>query len=307
MIRCLFLVALLAGTATAQTAEIMPLDPPALPEADVQQLNVQGPSEVLLTQGTSVSANSGGSAGGEQAGNGTNPAENARRFVLRNEYLELGSGLVVNSTIARLNLPAFGKKGGIGFELPFNYYDPTQPNIGQFGGIGDIKMNASYNFWTSDSKKLTLFGGADFWAPTADSVTITRNPTNNQLSVQDIGTGKYRAAPYAGFVYAFSATRIFAPLYQHEFSFAGDSSRQTIHRGVVRVFFMNAWESGIYVLPEAQMIIDYTNINRLDVFLAPEVGYSWKGTTLFGKPGFGINPGENNRYVGINFGLRQDF
>jgi hypothetical protein len=108
-------------------------------------------------------------------------------------------------------------------------------------------------------------------------------------------------------VYAFIATSIFAPIYQHEFSYAGDPNRPNIHRGVVRVYFMNAWQSGLYVLPEAQLLIDYTNTNRLDVFPMPEVGYSRKGTTFFVKPGLGINPGPNNRKVGVNFGIRQDF
>ena len=152
-----------------------------------------------------------GGAGDGGGGNGTNPAENARRLVLRNEYLRLGSGLVVNTTIAKLSVPAFGKKGSVYFELPFNYYDPTQSNISQFGGIGDFKVGASYNFWTSESKKVTLLGGADFWAPTADNFAATRNPVTNTLSFQESGTGKFRAAPMAGLVYAFSPTRPVQP------------------------------------------------------------------------------------------------
>jgi hypothetical protein len=240
-------------------------------------------------------------------GNGTNPADTARRFVLRNEYLELGGGVVVNTSIARFSFPAFEKRGAVSFELPFNYIDTRLPNLGQVGGLGDFKLGLSYNLFTSESKQLTILGGADFWVPSADNVLLGRRADTNTFTFQDIGTGKFRAGPFAGMVYAFDPTLIVAPIYQHEFSFAGDGTRADINRGIVRLFAMKAFESGFYLLPEAQLLIDYRNGGDIDAFLAPEVGFSRKGTTIFAKPGFGINPDANNRYYGINFGIRQDF
>jgi hypothetical protein len=154
---------------------------------------------------------------------------------------------------------------------------------------------------------VTVLAGADFWVPSADNVLLTQQPITNAVTFQDIGTGKFRAAPFAGLVYAFDPSFIVAPVYQHEFSFAGDQNRRDIHRGIVRLFLMKAFKSGVYVLPEAQILIDYQNKGDLDVFLAPEVGFSRKGTTFFAKPGFGINPDANNRYLGVNFGFRQNF
>lgn len=274
---------------------------------------VSSPPQQLLQDGASGQAAGGGKpADGDESGaggggNGTNPADTTRRFVFRNEYLELGDGVLVNTTVARFNFPVIGKRGTLSLELPFNYLDPRVPTVGPVGGLGDVKAGLSVNLWSSQNKKVTLLGGSDFWFPTADNVLLARNPVTNTITFQDIGAGKFRAAPFAGVVYAFSPAFLFAGLYQHEFSFAGDETRPDIHRGVVRLFLMKAWASGVYVLPEAQILIDYQNRNDLDVYLAPEVGFSRKGTTLFAKPGFGLNPDPSNRYLGVNFGIRQDF
>lgn len=278
----------------------MPLDPAAV-----------GPSQQLLQDGATGQAagesKQSDEGGGKDGGNGTNPADTAQTFVLRNEYLELGNGTVLNTTIARFNFPMFGGRAKLGFEVPFNSIDPRVPTVGPLGGLGDIKAGVSGALWASEGKKLTIVGGVDFWAPTADNVLLTSRPNTNTITFQDIGTGKFRVAPFVAGVYAFDKTFFFAPVYQHEFSIAGDETRANIHRGVVKLFMSKAFASGVYVLPEAQILIDYQNGNDLDVFLAPEVGFSKKGTTVYVKPGFGINPDPNNRYFGVNFGVRQSF
>jgi hypothetical protein len=271
-----------------------------------------GTADALLQDGANASlatqtANAAPDAAASGDNNGTNPADTAKTFVLRNEYLELGNGTVLNTLAARVNLPIFGGRAKLGVEVPFNYIDARRAEVGPIGGLGDLKLGLSAPLWQSDSKKLTFVSGADFWLPTADSVLLSRRPDTNTFTFQDIGTGKFRAGPFAALVYAFDPSFFFAPVYQHEFSFAGDRSRATIHRGVVKLFLSKAFTSGLYVLPEAQILVDFQNDNDLDVFLAPEVGYSRKGTTVFFKPGFGINADANNRQVGVSFGVRSSF
>jgi hypothetical protein len=44
-----------------------------------------------------------------------------------------------------------------------------------------------------------------------------------------------------------------------------------------------------------------------DAYVAPEFGYSHQNTTLYCKPGLGINPDQNDREWGIEFGARVQF
>jgi hypothetical protein len=266
-----------------------------------------GSADAMLQDGANPPSPAAKSGDGGGDNNGTNPADTAQTFVIRNEYLELGNGTVLNTLAARVNLPILGGKAKLGVEVPFNYIDARVPAVGPIGGLGDLKLGLSAPLWQSESKQLTFVSGADFWLPTADSIFFTRNTVTNTITFQDIGAGKFRAGPFVALVYAFDPTFFVAPLYQHEFSFAGDGNRGTIHRGVVKLFMSKAFASGLYILPEAQILVDYQNGNDLDVFLAPEIGYSRKGTTIFLKPGFGINADANNRQVGVTFGLRTSF
>jgi hypothetical protein len=62
------------------------------------------------------------------------------------------------------------------------------------------------------------------------------------------------------------------------------------------------------MLPEFNMVIDYRNGGNIDAYIAPEIGYVYKGTTLYAKPGFGITPdGPTDRNVGVEFGFRLAF
>lgn len=260
--------------------------------------DLSGPS----TSSTSASADAGNGDG--QQDNGTNPAQNATTFTASNEFYELDGGNQINTSYARLKFPIYDKRGSFLLEIPFAYYDFNAqfPALPEVGGLGDVKFQISYNTWTSCDKKLTMINFLEFYVPSADTALVTP-PMGNELTAFNIGTGKYVLGPGMGFVYAIEPNFIIAPLYFFEASVAGDDDRPMIRRGKWRIFAMYAWQSGIYTLPELQILTNYQTGNN-DTYFAPEFGYSKKGTTLYCKPGFGFDPDLNDRQWGIDFGAR---
>jgi hypothetical protein len=201
----------------------------------------------------------------------------------------------------------FDTRGSFLLEVPFTFYDFTSqfPALPEVGGLGDVKFQVSYNSCTSCDKKLTMINFLEFYVPSADTALVGLPAGGNELTAFNLGTGKYVLGPGMGFVYAFSPNTIFAPLYFFEASVAGDD-RPEVRRGKWRIFFMHAWDSGAYVLPEFQVLTNYLTGNN-DAYVAPEMGYATKGSTLYLKPGIGINPDQNDRQWGIEFGARVQF
>lgn len=243
-----------------------------------------------------------GQTSGEQ-NNGTNPAQNATTAIISNEYYRLSGGNQINNTYFRLKFPVYEKRGAVIFEVPFNYYDVEFPIDGEVGGLGDIKVQFNYNAWVSCDKRLTVLTMLESFIPSADNVLLTQIPDSNQFTALDIGTGQFVLGPGLGLVYAPRKNLIIAPLYFYEGSVAGIDSRPEINRGKLRVFMMYARPNGSYLLPEFQMVSNFNTGNE-DVYVAPEVGLSRKGTTIYVKPGIGIAPGINDREWGLEFGGR---
>lgn len=251
---------------------------------------------------------SGGAAAAEaQTDNGTNPAQNTTTFVVANEYYTLDGNNRINTTYARFKFPIYGGRGSVLFETPYVYYNfkATNSQLPNLGGLGDVKIQGSFNTWTSESKKLTMINFLEMYLPTADNAIVSRN-SGNELTAFNLGTGKYVIGPGLGFVYAIAPNFIVAPIYFYEASIFGDPDRVAIRRGKWRLFAMYAWKSGFYVLPEFQVLTNYLTWNN-DVYVAPEIGYSHKRTTLYVKPGIGIAPDQNDRQWGIEFGGRFQF
>lgn len=255
-----------------------------------------------------ASAAGGTGSGGGQTDNGTNPAQNITTFIASNEYYELDGGNQINTSYARLKFPIYDKRGSFLLEIPFTFYDVTAqfPAAPQVGGLGDVKFQLNYNTCISCDKKLTMINFLEFFVPSADTALVATPPGENELTAFNLGTGKYVLGPGMGFVYAVQPNFIIAPLYFYEASVAGDDERPEIRRGKWRVFGMYAWESGWYTLPELQVLTNYQTGDN-DTYVAPEVGYASKGTTLYCKPGIGVNPDINNRQWGIEFGARVQF
>jgi hypothetical protein len=249
-----------------------------------------------------------GGAGGGQDDNGTNPAQNATTFIATNEFFHIKGDNNINTTYARLKFPIYDKRGSVLLEIPFVHYDlrGLDPRLPQVGGLGDIKIQGSFNTWTSESKKLTLIHFLEFYIPSADNALVGRVQNPNEFIAFNLGTGKYVLGPGLGFVYAIRPNFIFAPLYFYEASVAGDPNRAMIRRGKFRIFAMYALPSGLYALPEFQAVTNYFNGNT-DFYFAPEIGYSHKRTTIYVKPGFGIDAEPGDRLWGIEFGARVMF
>jgi hypothetical protein len=274
-----------------------------------------GPAQLLTQGGQSLEQSAGGGqqagggdAGGGQQDNGTNPAQNTTTFIATNEYYTLDDGNRINTTYTRFKFPIYGRRGSVLLEVPYVYYNlkATAPGLPQVGGLGDVKVQGSFNTWTSADKKLTVINFLEVFLPTADNALVARTPLGNALTAFNLGTGKYVFGPGLGLVYAFAPNFIVAPLYFYEASAFGNSDRPDIRRGKVRLFLMYAWESGVYVLPEFQALTNYRTGNN-DFYVAPEVGYSHQRTTLYVKPGFGIDPDPGDRQWGLELGARVQF
>ena len=298
-------------TACGQDSQPAPTGPIGSPGYSAEAPTAPGQSFATLIgqpMADGGGSSGGGGDGGNQQDNGTNPAVNLTTFILSNEYFTLEGGNRINATYARLKFPTFGKRGSVLFEVPFVYYDlrATFPNIVPIGGLGDVRIQGTFNFWSSPERRLTavLFGQA--FLPTADNAVLANPLPNESFTVFNLGTGKYVLGCGLGLVYAFSPNFLFAPVYLYEPSVFGNPNRPTIRRGKWRVFAMYAFENGVHFLPEFQVVTNYLTGNN-DIYLAPEVGFTRKGTTFFSKPGFGIDAGPGERQWGLELGLRVQF
>lgn len=270
------------------------------------------PTDLLLAQATAPAEGGAAAAPQGEAGgggdNGTNPAANNTTFIASNEYYTLRGGNRINTTYARYKYPWYGGRGSMLFEVPFVYYNfkASAPGLPQIGGLGDIKLQGSFNTWRSEDKRITIINFLEVFVPTADNALVARGPIDNDLTAFNLGTGKYVFGPGVGLVYAVAPNFIIAPLYFYEASAFGNSDRPTIRRGKFRLFAMYAWQSGLYVLPEFQALTNFLTGNN-DLYMAPELGYSTKHTTAYIKPGFGLAPDRNDREWGLEVGFRVQY
>ena len=298
-------------TADAQDPQLAPPGPADTLRSLAEMATSPGQSFSTLT-GQSVpdggGASGGGGGGASQQDNGTNPAQNLTTFILTNEYYTLDGGNRINTTYARFKFPTLDKRGSVLFEVPYVYYDfrANLPNTVPIGGLGDVRIQSTFNFWTSADKRLTaiLFGQA--FLPTADNAILAKPLPETSLTVFNLGTGKYVLGGGVGLVYAFAPNFLVAPIYLYEPSVFGNPNRPNIRRGKWRVFAMYAWENGLYVLPEFQIVTNYLTEDN-DIYLAPELGFERKGTTIYVKPGFGIDAQPGERQWGLELGLRVQF
>jgi hypothetical protein len=184
-------------------------------------------------------------------------------------------------------------------------------------GIGDILFRLFTIPWYKPDKTFKVLAGVDLYVPSAQGELVFPN-SSSALAFVSLGTGKYRAAPAAGFVWAPRPNMLIAPLYWYDVSFAGDPERSQVRLGKFKFFAMYAYPFGLYFLPELQVVSNYSSmpsevavlLRRTDVFVRPEIGQvlSKDGTTFYLKPGWGIDdPRPLNRKWGVEGGFRLTF
>jgi hypothetical protein len=266
-------------------------------------------SVLTASQQTTGQATEGADAGELDAG--TDPSKSSRRINLYHEYYKIQNGAAFNTTTAQLVFPILAGGGNLQLKLPFTYAE--LPEERPFG-IGDISVNVILlptrweslkGHWTH--ARVTPFFGIETFIPSADS-TLRIDPESSHVTTLSQGTGKYRVNAMGGVAWALSREWLIIPLYSQETSFAGDPAFQEISQGKVRVFVQYQHRSGFYIKPEIQWVIDFEDDNRLDWYIAPEVGQVLRGGTVFYiKPGFGLVAAPNNRDWGLEFGIRQKF
>lgn len=178
-------------------------------------------------------------------------------------------------------LPPIGGAGFSGNTLPLDSPEET--------GIGDLNIRVFAP--VARAGKFNFLLGGDFNFPTA---------TEDLL-----GTEKYTFSPIIVPMYAGGPNWFIAPMiFPYKFDYAGDDGRADIEQTMCRCFAMYAWQSGWYLLPELQPIWDWQQ-DEFSLYVMPEVGKILSpGTIAYFKPGFGIDPDENEREAGLEVGVR---
>jgi hypothetical protein len=262
------------------------------------------------------SGDSGGA--GSEVDNGTDPSNFQRRVFFYNDYFRIQGVGNVNITYTFMAFPILkddtGRAKGIfNFEIPVVYGDLDNPVPVEAAGLGDVRFRfflspKVYKDVLTCGDTLKPLIGTEFYIPSADK-TLVDIPDNNVFLQRSLGTGKFRFAPAVGFVYSPKPNIIFAPIYLHNFSVGGISTEPNVNQGWWRIFLMYAFPTGTYLLPELQIITDYEEGGRTDLFFRPEFGQalSKDGTTVYVKPGTQFNHLNFNRDWGIEVGLRLTF
>lgn len=276
------------------------------------------PAQATAPAAGGQAAAGGAGGGGDQGGGpdaGTDPSKAKRRFNLFHEYYNIkGSGFDFNTTTMSVVLPILGGGGTLGVNVPFTYAELPQANP---FGLGDAYARFIFmptkSVWFKEAglewpfHRVIPVVGTDIYFPTADT-TLRLDRVASRITTVSLGTRKYRLAPLAGFVWQVSERWTLIPIYFHDLSVAGDQTAPSINQGKLRVFVQYQDPSGWYFKPEFQLVTDYTDNNRCDFYVAPEVGkVLGGGTTFYVKPGYGFIETTNNRNWGIEAGVRTTF
>jgi hypothetical protein len=226
---------------------------------------------------------------GEADKSGTDPTKFLRTLKLSNEFQRLPSENNFNVTAFTFTEPFDDGRMNLRLKVPVVATDAL--GTGDFG-LGDISIK--YN-WLADvnAQRGLLF-----------SAELTVDSANKNV----LGRGKWIIAP--AFTYAMFPAKdvIFAPTYQHNISFTGDSDRRDVNESVIDLYLvLTAADKKSWWIVDPTIGIDWENDQKVPVTLEVEygrnIGTLWGGAlNFYVRPGVGI--GQDRPYDwNVEFGV----
>lgn len=226
----------------------------------------------------------------EEDKSGTDPTKFLRAVRLTNEFAVTPSDDYVNTLAFNWIQPFADNKMNLRLKVPMVMTDLAGDGD---VGLGDVSLR--WNWLASVTKENALLLGAEL---TADSAT------------EDfLGRGKWIAAPLATYAVFLGTNAIFAPTYQHNLSFAGDSDRRSVNESVLDFYFVyTSDDKRSWITVDPALVIDWQNEQNTPFTVEVQLGR--RLGTLFGgalngyvQPGVGIGqdrPYDWNIEIGIN-------
>ncbi len=260
---------------------------------------------------------------------GTDPRDFAPKFMPYYRYTELENGLEQQEVVL-FGMTSFSPKFAMTYEIPLAYHRDISntalknPNgtcgpgfIPGGGGLlpngidvseGDCEeagvgdMNLRFLYRTS-----VKFLGGDFLVGSQFNF-----PTANE---DVLGSEQFQIAPLVAHVHdltSYPAPGAFmAYMHFYFFDAFGDAGREDVSYYLGRYFFMlPIHPSGIYALPEVQLIYDWErDDDELSLWVGPEFGKLLApGRILYAKPGWGvIKDADSDRDFSFEVGFRYFF
>jgi hypothetical protein len=238
-----------------------------------------------------VSLVSAGIVKADEAGNqdksGTDPTKFLPTITLRNDFIATTNNDYVN-TFNLIYIHPFQDRLNLRTKLPIVATDIA--GDGDFG-IGDLSLRLNWLAHVDQQKGILL--GFDSKIPTA---------TDDVL-----GGEKWVISPLITYAWFINKNTIFAPSYQHDFSFAGDDDRADVNQSVFDLYFVfTSDDKKQFIQVDPQIILDWENDKEQFIFkttFGQRVGSLWGGAVNFTvAPSVGI--GNDRPYDwGVEVGL----
>jgi len=251
------------------------------PEKDAQPAPAQAPA--LDTALADAPA-----GGGDKSG--TDPTLFLRTASFTNEFQGLKNDNYANVTSFKYIEPFADGKMNLRLTVPLVATD--RAGDGDFG-LGDIGLR--YNWLAQADKKGAWLLGTELFADSATKDVL--------------GRGKWIVAPIVTKAFFLTKDLIFAPTYQHNISFAGDSDRKRVNESVLDFYFvMTAEDKRSWFIADPTVVVDWENETNIPATLEVEygrvVGSLFGGAaSLYVRPGVGI--GQDRPYDwNIEIGLK---